>query len=65
MVNAFSGTRAPRSDGTVDLNKMVTEVSDLSRAGAIRGVRLKVELDPRIDALIADPAACDNCSTTC
>jgi nitrogen fixation/metabolism regulation signal transduction histidine kinase len=58
MVNAFSEyARAPRLEmATVDLNKMVTEVSDLYRAqGAIRGVRLKVELDPRIDALVADP----------
>ena len=58
MVNAFSEyARAPRLEmATVDLNKMVTEVSDLYRAqGAIRGVRLQVELDPGIDALVADP----------
>ncbi len=58
MVNAFSEyARAPRLEmATVDLNKMVTEVSDLYRAqGAIRGVRLKVELDPGIDAVVADP----------
>jgi nitrogen fixation/metabolism regulation signal transduction histidine kinase len=58
MVNAFSEyARAPRLEmATVDLNKMVTEVSDLYRAqGAIRGVRLKVELDPAIDSVVADP----------
>jgi nitrogen fixation/metabolism regulation signal transduction histidine kinase len=58
MVNAFSEyARAPRLEmAAVDLNKMVTEVSDLYRAqGAIRGVRLKVELDPAIDTLVADP----------
>jgi len=58
MVNAFSEyARAPRLEmATVDLNKMVMEVSDLYRAqGAIRGVRLQVELDPGIDALVADP----------
>jgi len=58
MVNAFSEyARAPRLEmATVDLNKMVTEVSDLYRAqGAIRGVRLKVDLDPGIDTVVADP----------
>ena len=58
MVNAFSEyARAPRLEmATVDLNKMVSEVSDLYRAqGAIRGVRLKVELDPGIDTVVADP----------
>jgi nitrogen fixation/metabolism regulation signal transduction histidine kinase len=58
MVNAFSEyARAPRLEmAAVDLNKMVTEVSDLYRAqGAIRGVRLQVELDPGIDSLVADP----------
>jgi nitrogen fixation/metabolism regulation signal transduction histidine kinase len=58
MVNAFSEyARAPRLEmATVDLNKMVTEVSDLYRAqGAIRGVRLKVELDDAIDSVVADP----------
>jgi nitrogen fixation/metabolism regulation signal transduction histidine kinase len=58
MVNAFSEyARAPQLEmAMVDLNKMVTEVSDLYRAqGAIRGVRLKVELDPGIDTVVADP----------
>jgi nitrogen fixation/metabolism regulation signal transduction histidine kinase len=58
MVNAFSEyARAPRLEMvTVDLNKMVTEVSDLYRAqGAIRGVRLKVDLDQGIDTVVADP----------
>ena len=56
MVNAFSEyARAPRLEmATVDLNKMVTEVSDLYRAqGAIRGVRLTVVLDPAIDGVVA------------
>jgi nitrogen fixation/metabolism regulation signal transduction histidine kinase len=58
MVNAFSEyARAPRLEmATVDLNKMVTEVSDLYRAqGAIHGVRLKVDLDQGIDSVVADP----------
>ena len=58
MVNAFSEyARAPRLEmSTVDLNRMVTEVSDLYRAqGAIRGVRLRVQLDPAIDSVVADP----------
>jgi nitrogen fixation/metabolism regulation signal transduction histidine kinase len=58
MVNAFSEyARAPRLEmATVDLNKMVTEVVDLYRAqGAIRGVRFAVELDPSLDAVVADP----------
>jgi nitrogen fixation/metabolism regulation signal transduction histidine kinase len=58
MVNAFSEyARAPQLEmAMVDLNKMVTEVSDLYRAqGAIRGVRLKVELDAGIDTVVADP----------
>ena len=58
MVNAFSEyARAPRLEmATVDLNKMVTEVSDLYRAqGAIRGVRFTVELDPALDAVVVDP----------
>jgi len=58
MVNAFSEyARAPRLEmATVDLNKMVTEVSDLYRAqGAIRGVRLNVDLDEAIDSVVADP----------
>jgi signal transduction histidine kinase len=41
---------------TVDLNKVVTEVSDLYRAhGAIRGVRFTVELDPALDTVVVDP----------
>jgi nitrogen fixation/metabolism regulation signal transduction histidine kinase len=58
MVNAFSEyARAPRLElATVALNKLVIEVSDLYRAqGAIRGVRLKVDLDPTIDTVVADP----------
>jgi nitrogen fixation/metabolism regulation signal transduction histidine kinase len=58
MVNAFSEyARAPRMEmAAVDLNKLVTEVSDLYRAqGAIRGVQLIVELDPTLDTIIADP----------
>jgi nitrogen fixation/metabolism regulation signal transduction histidine kinase len=58
MVNAFSEyARAPRLEmSTVDLNRMVTEVSDLYRAqGAIRGVRFRVQLDPTIDSVVADP----------
>jgi nitrogen fixation/metabolism regulation signal transduction histidine kinase len=58
MVNAFSEyARAPQLEmALVDLNKMVTEVSDLYRAqGAIRGVRLKVELDAGLDTVVADP----------
>ena len=57
MVNAFSEyARAPRLEmATVDLNRMVTEVSDLYRAqGAMRDIRLKVELDPAIDSVVAD-----------
>jgi nitrogen fixation/metabolism regulation signal transduction histidine kinase len=58
MVNAFSEyARAPQLEMTqVGLNRLVTEVSDLYRAqGAIRGVRLNVELDPAIDSVVADP----------
>jgi signal transduction histidine kinase len=41
---------------SVDLNRMVTDVSDLYRAqGAMRGVRLRVQLDPAIDTVVADP----------
>jgi nitrogen fixation/metabolism regulation signal transduction histidine kinase len=57
MVNAFSEyARAPRLEMTrVELNRLVTEVSDLYRAqGAVRGVRLKVELDPALDTVVAD-----------
>jgi nitrogen fixation/metabolism regulation signal transduction histidine kinase len=58
MVNAFSEyARAPRVEmNTVDLNRMVTEVTDLYRAqGAMRNVRFKVELDPAIESVVADP----------
>ena len=58
MVNAFSEyARAPRLEmATIDLNKMVTEVSDLYRAqGAVRGVRLTVELDVSLGTVVADP----------
>jgi nitrogen fixation/metabolism regulation signal transduction histidine kinase len=58
MVNAFSEyARAPRLEMTrVELNRLVTEVSDLYRAqGAIRGVRLKVDLDPALETVVADP----------
>ncbi|HWJ05678.1 MAG TPA: ATP-binding protein [Steroidobacteraceae bacterium] len=57
MVNAFSEyARAPRLEmTTVDLNRMVTEVTDLYRAqGAMRNVRFKVTLDPAIDTVVAD-----------
>jgi nitrogen fixation/metabolism regulation signal transduction histidine kinase len=58
MVNAFSEyARAPRLEMTrVDLNRMVTEVTDLYRAqGAMRNVRLRVDLDPALDTVVADP----------
>ncbi|MGI9247245.1 MAG: ATP-binding protein [Steroidobacteraceae bacterium] len=58
MVNAFSEyARAPRLEmARVDLNRMVTEVTDLYRAqGAMRNIRLKVEVDPAIDSMFADP----------
>jgi nitrogen fixation/metabolism regulation signal transduction histidine kinase len=58
MVNAFSEyARAPRLEMTrVELNRLVNEVSDLYRAqGAIRGVRLKVDLDPALETVVADP----------
>jgi nitrogen fixation/metabolism regulation signal transduction histidine kinase len=57
MVNAFSEyARAPRLEmATVELNRLVTEVSDLYRAqGAVRGIRLKVQLDAAIDTVVAD-----------
>lgn len=57
MVNAFSEyARAPRLEmSTVDLNRMVVEVTDLYRAqGAARNVRLVVALDPSLDAVVAD-----------
>jgi nitrogen fixation/metabolism regulation signal transduction histidine kinase len=57
MVNAFSEyARAPRLEmAVIDLNRMVTEVSDLYRAqGTMRGIRLNVQLDPAIDSVVAD-----------
>ena len=58
MVNAFSEyARAPRLEiATVDLNKVATEVTDLYRAqGAMRGLRLRVDLDPTLEVVTADP----------
>jgi nitrogen fixation/metabolism regulation signal transduction histidine kinase len=58
MVNAFSEyARAPRLEmAKVDLNRVATEVTDLYRAqGAIRGLRLKVDLDPTLESVTADP----------
>jgi nitrogen fixation/metabolism regulation signal transduction histidine kinase len=58
MVNAFSEyARAPRLEMTVvDLNRVVVEVTDLYRAqGAVRGVRFKVDPDPALDSIVADP----------
>jgi len=57
MVNAFSEyARAPRFEmSIVDLNKLVTEVTDLYRAqDTRRRVRLTVKLDPRIETVFAD-----------
>lgn len=57
MVDAFSEyARAPRFEMTsLDLNRLVTEVTELYRAQVVgRGVRLKVALDPRIAAIVAD-----------
>jgi nitrogen fixation/metabolism regulation signal transduction histidine kinase len=58
MVNAFSEyARAPRLEmAAVDLNRVVTEVTDLYRAqGVIRGLRIKVDVDPTLAAVTADP----------
>jgi nitrogen fixation/metabolism regulation signal transduction histidine kinase len=58
MVNAFSEyARAPRLEmSSLDLNRLVAEVCDLYRAqGAVRGVKLQVDLDPTLDAVVADP----------
>ena len=58
MVNAFSEyARAPRLEmAAVDLNRLVTEVTDLYRAQeAQRRVRLNVDLDPSLGAVVADP----------
>ena len=57
MVNAFSEyARAPRFEmADVNLNQLVTEVSDLYRAQvAHRGVALEVLLDPAVTSLVAD-----------
>jgi nitrogen fixation/metabolism regulation signal transduction histidine kinase len=57
MVNAFSEyARAPRFQmASVDLNKLVTEVTDLYRAqDTRRRIRLAVALDPGIEAVVAD-----------
>jgi len=57
MVNAFSEyARAPRFEmADVNLNQLVTEVTDLYRAQvARRGVRLQVQLTPEVTTLIAD-----------
>ena len=57
MVNAFSEyARAPRFEmAEVDLNKLVTELTDLYRAQfAGRGVTLQVRLDPTLTGVVAD-----------
>jgi nitrogen fixation/metabolism regulation signal transduction histidine kinase len=57
MVNAFSEyARAPRFEmAEVDLNKLVTELTDLYRAQfAGRGVTLQVRLDPDLTGVVAD-----------
>jgi nitrogen fixation/metabolism regulation signal transduction histidine kinase len=57
MVNAFSEyARAPRFEMTsLNVNKLVTEVTDLYRAQVVgRGVRLKVLLDPALTTVVAD-----------
>jgi nitrogen fixation/metabolism regulation signal transduction histidine kinase len=58
MVNAFSEyARAPRLEMTsVNLNRLVTEVTDLYREQATnRPVTLRVELDPHLGQVEADP----------
>ena len=58
MVNAFSDyARAPRFEmARVNLNQLLTEVTDLYRAQATgRGVALKVSLDPSLSSVSADP----------
>ncbi len=58
MVNAFSEyARAPRLEmAAVDLNRVASEVVDLYRAqGAIRRLRLRVDLDPALEMVVADP----------
>ena len=57
MVNAFSEyARAPRFEmADVNLNQLVTEVTDLYRAQvAGRGVTLEVRLEPAVTTLVAD-----------
>jgi nitrogen fixation/metabolism regulation signal transduction histidine kinase len=57
MVNAFSEyARAPRFEmADVNLNQLVTEVTDLYRAQvAGRGVTLEVQLEPALRTLVAD-----------
>jgi len=57
MVNAFSEyARAPRLEmATVDLNRLVTEVTELYRAqDPQRRVRLSVGLDPALGNVLAD-----------
>jgi nitrogen fixation/metabolism regulation signal transduction histidine kinase len=57
MVNAFSEyARAPRFEmASVNVNKLVTEVTDLYRAQvAGRGKRLGVMLDPGLPEMVAD-----------
>jgi nitrogen fixation/metabolism regulation signal transduction histidine kinase len=56
-VNAFSEyARAPRFEmGEVNLNQLVTELTDLYRAQVSgRGVRLEVSLDPALAGVVAD-----------
>jgi nitrogen fixation/metabolism regulation signal transduction histidine kinase len=57
MVNAFSEyARAPRFEmADVNFNQLVREVTDLYRAQvAGRGVRLVVDLEPRVATVVAD-----------
>jgi nitrogen fixation/metabolism regulation signal transduction histidine kinase len=57
MVDAFSEyARAPRFEMTsLDLNRLVTEVTELYRAQVVgRGVRLKESLDPQVASIVAD-----------
>jgi nitrogen fixation/metabolism regulation signal transduction histidine kinase len=57
MVNAFSEyARAPRFEMTdVNLNQLVTEVTDLYRAQiAGRGLTLEVKLEPAVASVVAD-----------
>jgi len=58
MVNAFSEyARAPRFEmARVNLNQLLTEVTDLYRAQATgRGVALRVSFDPSLSSISADP----------